>query len=99
MPCRPRLQEKHLKLHHCGVLWCKISAANPMPKARSIGKPRIGAEDVTRASVSFPAGVYAALERIAAAKRVSIAWVVREATERYVADHAKPSVALPREGK
>lgn len=40
----------------------------------------------TRTSVSFPTDVYADLERIAAAKKVSLAWVVREAAERYVAD-------------
>lgn len=40
----------------------------------------------TRASVSFPANVYLELERIATAKKVSIAWVVREAAEKYVAD-------------
>lgn len=40
----------------------------------------------TRASVSFPRDVYDELERIAAAKKVSLAWVVREAAERYVAD-------------
>lgn len=40
----------------------------------------------TRASVSFPTDVYADLERIAAAKKVSLAWVVRDAAERYVAD-------------
>lgn len=41
---------------------------------------------VTRASVSFPNNVYAELERLAAAKKVSLAWVVREAAERYVAE-------------
>lgn len=40
----------------------------------------------TRASVSFPPDVYEELERLAAAKKVSLAWVVREAAERYVAD-------------
>ena len=39
-----------------------------------------------RASVSFPAEVYEELERIAEAKKVSLAWVVREAAEKYVAD-------------
>ena len=39
-----------------------------------------------RASVSFPVGVYEELERIAVAKKVSLAWVVREAAEKYVAD-------------
>ena len=40
----------------------------------------------TRASVSFPSDVYQELERIAAAKKVSLAWVVRDAAEKYVAD-------------
>lgn len=38
-----------------------------------------------RASVSFPHELYEELERIAQAKKVSIAWVVREAAEQYVA--------------
>ena len=40
----------------------------------------------TRASISFPTDIYAELERIAEAKKVSLAWVVREAAEKYVAD-------------
>ncbi len=40
----------------------------------------------TRASVSFPPDVYDELEKLAAAKKVSFAWVVREAAEKYVAD-------------
>jgi hypothetical protein len=36
--------------------------------------------------VTFPTEVYADLERLAAAKKVSLAWVVREAAERYVAE-------------
>ena len=39
-----------------------------------------------RASVSFPPTVYEELEKLAAAKNVSIAWVVREAAAKYVAD-------------
>jgi len=39
----------------------------------------------TRASVSFPTEVYQELERIAESKKVSLAWVVREAAEKYVA--------------
>jgi metal-responsive CopG/Arc/MetJ family transcriptional regulator len=39
-----------------------------------------------RASISFPADVYAELERIAEANKVSLAWVVRQAAERYVRD-------------
>lgn len=40
----------------------------------------------TRASVSFPPEVYGELEKLAAAKKVSLAWVVREAAEKYVED-------------
>lgn len=57
-----------------------------MPRPASISKPRIRSADTTRASVSFPSDVYAEMERIAASKRVSVAWVVREAAERYVAE-------------
>jgi metal-responsive CopG/Arc/MetJ family transcriptional regulator len=37
-----------------------------------------------RASVSFPPELYKALEELAKKKKVSIAWVVREAAEQYV---------------
>ncbi len=43
-------------------------------------------EGTARASVTFPAGLYAELERIAEEKKVSVAWVVREAAEKYVAE-------------
>ena len=39
-----------------------------------------------RASISFPPEVYETLEVIAKDKKVSLAWVVREATEQYIAD-------------
>jgi metal-responsive CopG/Arc/MetJ family transcriptional regulator len=38
-----------------------------------------------RASISFPPNLYAALEEIAKQKKVSMAWVVRDAAEKYVA--------------
>jgi predicted DNA-binding ribbon-helix-helix protein len=38
-----------------------------------------------RASVSFPSDLYASLEEIARTKKVSLAWVIREAAERYAA--------------
>lgn len=40
----------------------------------------------SRASISFPPEVYGELEKIAEVKKVSLAWVVREAAERYIAD-------------
>lgn len=39
-----------------------------------------------RASVSFPPDLYRTLEQIAKKKKVSIAWVIRDAAEKYVAD-------------
>lgn len=44
-----------------------------------------GSPHSTRASVSFPSDLYQALEALARQKRVSVAWVVRDAAERYVA--------------
>ena len=37
-----------------------------------------------RASISFPPDVYETLEIIAKGKKVSLAWVVREAAEQYI---------------
>jgi metal-responsive CopG/Arc/MetJ family transcriptional regulator len=37
-----------------------------------------------RASVTFPAELYTELERIAEEKKVSLAWVVRDAAQKYV---------------
>lgn len=39
-----------------------------------------------RQSVTFPPATYAELERLSREKKVSIAWVVREATEKYIAE-------------
>ena len=39
-----------------------------------------------RASISFPPEVYETLEMIAKEKKVSLAWVVREAAEQYIGD-------------
>jgi predicted transcriptional regulator len=53
--------------------------------ARRITRPKV-LPPCTRASVSFPTETYKELERLAEAKKVSLAWVVREAAEKYVAD-------------
>lgn len=37
-----------------------------------------------RASVSFPIDLYQTLEQIAKERKVSIAWIVRDAAEKYV---------------
>jgi metal-responsive CopG/Arc/MetJ family transcriptional regulator len=43
-------------------------------------------EQSLRLSVTFPSETYVSLERIAKKKKVSLAWVVRDATEKYVSD-------------
>ncbi len=50
----------------------------PHPEAKTTSAPR--------ASVTFPPDLYRTLEEIARQKKVSVAWVVRDAAERYVAD-------------
>jgi predicted transcriptional regulator len=39
-----------------------------------------------RASISFAPDIYQSLEDLAKRKKVSLAWVVREAAERYVSE-------------
>ena len=41
-------------------------------------------QKTTRASVSFPSDLYETLEKIAKEKKVSVAWIVRDAAEKYV---------------
>lgn len=60
--------------------WCK------MVHMDARGRPKAQRGGTTRASVSFPSEVYEELARLAAAKKVSVAWVVREAAEHYVAE-------------
>jgi metal-responsive CopG/Arc/MetJ family transcriptional regulator len=46
---------------------------------------------LVRASISFPPDLYETLEEIAKQKKVSLAWVVREASERYALDETGKS--------
>ena len=39
-----------------------------------------------RATISFPPDLYESPEKLAKEKKVSLAWVVRDAVEKYVAD-------------
>ena len=49
-----------------------------------------GASSV-RASISFPRDIYEVLEQLASQKKVSLAWVVRHAVERYVGEQEEQS--------
>lgn len=44
------------------------------------------AEPTMRTSVTLPSTVYQSLEDIAKKKKVSLAWVLRDAAERYVSE-------------
>ena len=52
--------------------------------SKSVKATRMRTASAARASVSFPPELYSTLEAIAKQKKVSIAWVVREAAEKYV---------------
>lgn len=47
---------------------------------------RSGESSSIRATISFPTELHHTLDEIARQKKVSLAWVVREAAEQYVAD-------------
>ena len=49
-------------------------------------KSEEAASSSVRASISFPPELYRTLEDIARRKKVSLAWVVRDAAEKYVAE-------------
>jgi hypothetical protein len=49
---------------------------------QSMKVPSVG---TVRASISFPPNIYESLENLAKQQKVSLAWVVRDAAERYIA--------------
>jgi metal-responsive CopG/Arc/MetJ family transcriptional regulator len=55
------------------------------------GKEKAKPHRQPRASITFPPKLYRTLESLAKEKKVSIAWIVREAAEKYVADEPAPS--------
>jgi hypothetical protein len=55
-------------------------------------RPEAG-RNTTRASVTFPRELYETVGRIAKEKKVSVAWIVREATELYAAAQASSTRA------
>jgi predicted transcriptional regulator len=55
-------------------------------KNRDRSRTASGGTQQPRASVTFPPELYKTIEHLAKRKKVSIAWVVRDAVEKYVAD-------------
>lgn len=55
-----------------------------MPVKR--GRKPSGQPRSTRATASLPPDIYQTLQDIAKHKKVSVAWVIRDAAEKYIAD-------------
>ena len=53
-------------------------------RGKAIKKMKAPDTAAVRASISFPPDIYETLESIAREKKVSLAWVVREAAEQYI---------------
>ena len=51
---------------------------------------KLQSANAVRASISFPPDIYQTLEDLAKQKKVSLAWVVWEATEKYIAEQKPP---------
>lgn len=66
---------------HCGA-----KSATVIPMATKEKK-----DATMRASISFAPDLYHALEDIARRKKVSLAWVIRDAAEQYVAARSASS--------
>ncbi len=71
-------------------IWCnvvKAPEATTMREKKSQGKSlKAQRKAAVRASISFPPDLYETLEEIAKQKKVSLAWVVREAAEQYLSE-------------
>lgn len=65
-------------------MWC-TRGMRVTKSRRSAGKNAKSRATTVRASISFPSDVYRALEALAKQNKVSLAWIVREAAEKYVA--------------
>lgn len=72
-------------------MWCNVVQADMVSAMTSRSKPsepsHLSEPKTTRASVSFPHELYETVELIAREKKVSVAWVIRDATEKYVDEH------------
>jgi hypothetical protein len=69
--------------------WCSVvnSTNSRMKKKKGSGKTmKMQSTSTVRASISFPPDIYESLEELAKKHKVSLAWVVRDAAERYIAD-------------
>jgi hypothetical protein len=68
----------------CGDGWLGLYMKAKKGKEKAV-KSESGATSV-RATITFPPDLHATLEQIAEQKKVSLAWVVREAAGKYIED-------------
>ena len=78
------------RLHRFGELWCytrgeRTCRVTKGAKPKEKLTPSKESDSSVRATISFPNDMYQTLEEIARQKKVSLAWVVREAAEQYIA--------------
>ena len=69
------------------VVKCGDILEHPIMGAKRTAAKKAEAEKgqtSVRATITFPAELYTTLEKIAKEKKVSLAWVVREAAEKYL---------------
>jgi hypothetical protein len=88
------MRETHWSLQAIFVIsppWCKVVKSRkentPTMKRNKVEKRssmKILNPNWVRASISFPSDLYESLQELAIQKKVSLAWVVRDAAERYV---------------
>jgi hypothetical protein len=70
---------------NCGAILPAIESC-PVSRGAKRKQTSMPAEGTSvRATISFPSGMHRILEDIARQKKVSLAWVVREAAEQYIA--------------
>ncbi len=69
----------------CGEILVR-GQAGMTTKKRDEKKMKAQSTPQVRATISFPPEVYETLEGIAKEKKVSLAWVVRDAAEKYIED-------------
>jgi hypothetical protein len=70
--------------------WCNVvqhtkpgAVSVPGPKRKP---PKTSISRSPRTSVTFPPDIYQTLEDLAKKKKVSVAWIVRDAAEKYIAE-------------
>jgi hypothetical protein len=77
----------HDMVHHNGVKWWILQKEWSLNQTKGYANVmKATNESAMRASISFPPDLYRSLEELAKQKKVSLAWIVRDAAERYLAD-------------